>query len=142
MSTTIRPVPRPAPLPATAAAIAAAGSAAAANLALYLAAVVSGIVGFSVGAGPTGMGVVPVTLVSGAAAVLAVGVFALLRRHSMTPRLHFVALVVAALVISFAVPFVMPGITVGEIFVRELMHVVVASCAAWATGRMDERSPG
>lgn len=142
MSTTIRPVPQPVPLSAAAAALAAAAASAAGNVALYLAAVASGIVDFTVGVGESAMGLAPVAFVSAAAAALLIGAFALLRRYSMTPRLHFLAFVLAVLVPSFAVPFVLPGVGVEEVFVLELMHAVVASCAMWASGRMDDRSPG
>jgi hypothetical protein len=99
------------------------------NTAIFLAAVAMGIFPSAsfVPDPQAGMALGPVVLVSVVGALGGTGVFTLLRRRFAEPMRVFLMLAGAVLVLSFAAPFVIPGMTPAQIWVLEIMHVVVAA---------------
>jgi hypothetical protein len=120
-------VPHAAPAPVWRRGIAAAVLSAAVNALIFAAAVQQRIfptVRLAPEAGPQ-MAVELVIVVSVVGALAATGVYAVLRRMGQRPWRRFVTLAVVVLLLSFIVPFLLPG-TLAQRLVLNLMHLVVA----------------
>jgi len=76
---------------------------------------------------PGEMFVGPIVLVSVLGALAGAGVYVLLRKWSRQPERTFAVVAGVVLLLSLAAPFAIPGTTVAQGLVLNLMHVVVAA---------------
>jgi hypothetical protein len=116
---------------------AAAALGAAANAAIFALSIALGIfpsLTFQLDLGAQ-MSIEPVLLVSAVGALAGIGVFALLRPRVAEPVGVFVRISVAVLLVSFVAPFVIPGMTMLQAVVLNLLHVVIAAAVVGAVLR-------
>jgi uncharacterized membrane protein len=83
------------------------------------------------------MGIEPVLLVSAVGAMAGVAAFGAVRFYAANPVRAFVQLAGAILVLSFVGPFLVPGTTLAQGLLLNLMHVVVAGCVLVAVLRLN-----
>jgi hypothetical protein len=83
------------------------------------------------------MGIEPVLLVSAIGAMAGVVAFGAVRFYADNPVRAFVQLAGVVLVLSFVGPFLVPGTTLAQGLVLNLMHVVVAGCVLVAVLRLN-----
>lgn len=85
---------------------------------------------------PSTMALSFIWIVSILGALAGVLLFGLLRRYMREPLRAFLGIAAVVLLVSFAVPFAMPGWSTGVILMLEVMHVVVAAAVVTVVWRM------